>query len=435
MTPSNENAIGSAVQPLTGVRVIDVTQIMAGPYCSMLLGDMGADVIKIEKPDGGDDVRRSGPPFVSGVSATFLNISRNKRSVVIDMKRPEGAEIVRGMAKDADIFVQNLRPGRLESFGLGYDEIRAVNPAIVYATISGFGRTGPYKDKPGFDLITQGYSGIMSVTGHPGQPPVKVSVPITDLNAGLFTAYGILAAYVNRLKTGVGQHVDSSLMEAGVAYTMWESAIYFTTGRSPGPNGSAHQISAPYQALPVSDGYITVGGANQRNWQRFCRAIDREDLIADPRFENNAGRMANRPALEEELGKTLTTQPASHWLSVLEAAGVPCGPINDMAQVYADPQVIARDMVVEVEHPAAGTIRNVGIPVKFSETPGSIRRPPPRFAEHTEEVLGEFGYSTDEIDWAQKTGHRQDVSGRVIRPRRRRTWPLTASERSSMPSA
>ena len=392
------------MQPLSGVRLIDVTQIMAGPFCTMLLGDMGADVIKIEKPDGGDDVRRSGPPFVAGESATFLNIGRNKRSVVIDMKRPEGAEIVRKMARDAEIFVQNLRPGRLEGFGLGYDDVREVNPAIVYATITGYGRTGPLKDKPGFDLMAQGHSGIMSVTGHPGQPPVKVSVPITDLNAGLFTAYGILAAYVNRLKTGVGQHVDSSLMEAGVAYTMWESAIYFTSGRIPEPNGSAHQISAPYQALPTADGYITVGGANQRNWENICRTLGREELISDPRFVNNAGRMANRPALEETLGETLKTQPTAHWLSVLEKSGVPSGPINDIAQVYADPQVIARDMVVEVEHPTAGAIRNVGIPVKFSETPGSIRRPPPRFAEHTEEVLGEFGYSTAEIDALRDRG-------------------------------
>ncbi len=392
------------MQPLSGVRLIDVTQIMAGPFCTMLLGDMGADVIKIEKPDGGDDVRRSGPPFVAGESATFLNIGRNKRSVVIDMKRPEGAEIVRSMTKDAEIFVQNLRPGRLEGFGLGYDEVRKVNPAIVYASITGYGRTGPLKDKPGFDLMAQGHSGIMSVTGHPGQPPVKVSVPITDLNAGLFTAYGILAAYVNRLKTGEGQHVDSSLMEAGVAYTMWESAIYFTTGRSPGPNGSAHQISAPYQALPTGDGYITVGGANQRNWENICRAIGREELISDPRFLNNAGRMANRPALEATLGDTLQTKPTAYWLTVLGEAGVPSGPINDMAQVYADPQVIARDMVVEVEHPTAGTIRNVGIPVKLSETPGNIRRPPPRFGEHTEQVLGEFGYSTTEIDGLRDRG-------------------------------
>ena len=392
------------MQPLTGVRVIDVTQIMAGPFCTMLLGDMGADVIKIEKPDGGDDVRRSGPPFVAGESATFLNIGRNKRSVVIDMKQTEGTEIVRNMAREADILVQNLRPGRLEGFGLGYEDVRAVNPAIVYATITGFGRTGPYKDKPGFDLMAQGYSGIMGVTGHPGQPPVKVSVPITDLNAGLFTAYGILAAYVNRLKTGKGQHVDSSLMEAGVAYTLWESAIYFTSGRLPGPNGSAHQISAPYQALPTGDGYITVGGANQRNWERLCRAIGRAELISDPRFEVNAGRMANRPALESTLGETLKTQPMAHWLSILEAAGVPCGPIYDISQVYADPQVIARDMVVEVEHPTAGTIRNVGIPVKFSETPGNIRRPPPRFAEHTAEVLAEFGYTTGEIDSLRDRG-------------------------------
>ena len=311
------------MQPLTGVRVIDVTQIMAGPFCTMLLGDMGADVIKIEKPDGGDDVRRSGPPFVAGESATFLNIGRNKRSVVVDMKQPEGTEIIRKMARDADIFVQNLRPGRLESFGLGYDDVRAVNPAIVYATITGFGRTGPYKDKPGFDLMAQGLSGIMSVTGHPGQPPVKVSVPITDLNAGLFTAYGILAAYVNRLKTGRGQHVDSSLMEAGVAYTMWESAIFFATGRSPGPNGSAHQISAPYQALPVSDGYITVGGANQRNWERFCRAIGREELIADPRFLKTTQNGWRIGLLSKQtLGETLMTQPMAHWLSILEAMQV-----------------------------------------------------------------------------------------------------------------
>jgi crotonobetainyl-CoA:carnitine CoA-transferase CaiB-like acyl-CoA transferase len=383
--------------PLKGLKVIDITQIMAGPYCTMMLGDMGADVIKIEKPDGGDDIRRAGPPFITGESATFLNISRNKRSIVVDFKMDEGVEIVRQMARDSDVLVQNLRPGRLDAIGLGYDDLHCVNPQLIYATISGYGRTGPDKDRPGFDLMAQGATGMMSVTGHPGQPPVKSSIPITDVTAGMFAAFGILGAYTHRLKTGEGQHVDTSLMEAGVALTLWESAIFFGSGLSPGPNGSAHQISAPYQAVRTDDGYITIGGANQANWERICHAIERTDLLEDQRFLDNQGRMSHRTDLVETLEATFETQTSAYWLETLQNAGVPCGPINDMAQVYADPQVLARDMLVELEHPTLGTIKNVGSPLKFTETPTTLHRPPPLLGQHTDEVLADYGYSANDI--------------------------------------
>ena len=383
--------------PLKGFKVIDITQIMAGPYCTMMLGDMGADVIKIEKPDGGDDIRRAGPPFIADESATFLNISRNKRSVVIDLKMDEGVEIVRQMARDSDVLVQNLRPGRLDAIGLGYDDLHTVNPQLIYATISGYGRTGPDKDRPGFDLMAQGAAGIMSVTGHPDQPPVKSSIPITDVTAGMFAAFGILGAYTHRLKTGEGQHVDTSLMEAGVALTLWESAILFGSGVSPGPNGAAHQVSAPYQAVRTGDGHITIGGANQANWERICRAIERTDLLEDQRFLNNQGRMSHRTDLVQILEATFETQTSAHWLQTLQDAGVPCGPINDMAQVYADPQVLARDMLVELEHPTLGTIKNVGSPLKFTETPTTLNRPPPLLGQHTDEVLADYGYSANDI--------------------------------------
>ncbi len=382
---------------LEGVKVLDLTQIMAGPYCTMMLADMGADVVKIEKPNGGDDTRRMGPPFIEGESAAFLGINRNKRSVVVDLRSDRGREIVHDMARASDILVQNFRPGSLERMGLGYEQVRELNPAIVYCTISGFGTTGPYARRGGFDLVTQGMSGLMSVTGHPESPPTKIGVPICDLNAGMFAALGILTAYINRLKTGQGQHVDTSLLESGIAYTFWESAMYFATGETPGPKGSAHRLTAPYQAFETSDGYLNVGAANQANWERLCDAIERDELVSDPRFVQPKDRMKNLEDLTATLEQTFSRQTTAHWLEALEAAGVPAGPIYNIEQVYRDPQVRAREMIVETDHPVAGRVANIGIPIKLSETPGRFRKPAPTLGQHTDEALRQLGRSDDEI--------------------------------------
>ncbi len=382
---------------LEGVKVLDMTQIMAGPYCTMMLADMGADVVKIEKPNGGDDTRRMGPPFIKGESAAFLGINRNKRSVVVDVRSDQGREIVQDMARRSDVFVQNFRPGSLERMGLGYEHIREINPAIVYCVISGFGVTGPYARRGGFDLVAQGMSGLMSVTGHPDSPPTKIGVPVCDLNAGMFAALGILTAYINRLKTGQGQHVDTSLLEGGIAYTFWESAMYFATGQAPGARGSAHRLTAPYQAFETSDGYVNIGAANQINWERLCAAIGRDELVSDPRFVEPRDRMENLDALTETLEKTFARKPSDYWLETLEAAGVPAGPIYDIEQALRDPQARARDMVVETDHPVAGRAGNIGIPVKLSETPGRFRLPAPTLGQHTDEALRELGRSDDQI--------------------------------------
>ena len=377
---------------------------MAGPYCTMMLADMGADVVKVEKPNGGDDTRRMGPPFINGESAAFLGINRNKRSIVIDLRSDQGRVLAQKMARQSDVLVQNFRPGSLDRMGLGYEQVRGINPSIVYCTISGYGTTGPYSQRGGFDLVAQGMSGLMSVTGHPDSPPTKVGVPICDLNAGMFAAIGILIAYINRLRTGEGQHVDTSLLEAGIAYTFWESAMYFATGEVPEPNGSAHRLTAPYQAFETSDGYINLGAANQANWERTCAAIGREELVSDPRFVEPKDRMNNVEALVATLETTFSQRTSDHWLSVLAAAGVPAGPIYDLADVYSDPQVLAREMVVDSEHPVAGPIRNIGIPIKLSETPGRFRRPAPGLGEHTDEVLTELGYDDSDIEALRTDG-------------------------------
>ena len=383
--------------PLQDIKVIDFSQILAGPFCTMLLADMGADVVKIEKPNGGDDTRRYGPPFIEGESAAFLTLNRNKRSIVLDLKSEQGLAIVRRMLEDADVMIHNFRPGVVDRMGLAYDDVSALNPAIVYCTVSGFGTTGPYSSRAGFDLVAQGMSGLMSINGFPDSPPAKVGVPMADLNTGMFCAYGILTAYINRLSTGRGQHVDASLLESGMAYTLYESATYFATGEVAGPLGSAHRMIAPYQAFATRDGYINIGAANQNNWERMCRAVGREDLLEDERFASNPERMVSIDALTPIMEETFRTQTTAHWVEALEKAGVPCGPIYNIEQVYADPHVQSREMAVELEHPKSGSIRNIGVAVKLHDTPGSVRTPAPILGQHSEEVLDQYGYAEADI--------------------------------------
>jgi len=384
-------------EALEGVRVLDCSQILAGPFCSMLLADMGADVIKIEKPNGGDDTRRMGPPFIDTESAAFLAMNRNKRSIVLNFKEQSGVQAMKTLVKDADIVIENYRTGTMARLGLGYEDLKNINPGIIYCSISGFGRTGPYANRGGFDLVAQGMSGLMSITGVPDSPPVKVGVPIADMNAGMFATYGILTAYINKLRTKKGQYLEISLLEAAIAYTVWESAGYFATGDIAEPLGSSHRNSAPYQALKTKDGHINVGAPNQSNWERFANAIERSDLVTRNEFKDNASRLVNRESLERELELTLTTKNSSEWLEVLEKSGVPAGPILNISEVWNDPQVEARNMKVTLDHPTAGKITNIGLAAKLYSTPGRITKPAPLLGEHTREILVDAGYSKKNI--------------------------------------
>lgn len=394
-TLPNPNGMPEALE---GVRVLDCSQILAGPFCSMLLADMGADVIKIEKPNGGDDTRRMGPPFIDTESAAFLAMNRNKRSIVLNFKEQSGVQAMKTLVKDADIVIENYRTGTMARLGLGYEDLKNINPGIIYCSISGFGRTGPYANRGGFDLVAQGMSGLMSITGVPDSPPVKVGVPIADMNAGMFATYGILTAYINKLRTKKGQYLEISLLEAAIAYTVWESAGYFATGDIAEPLGSSHRNSAPYQALKTKDGHINVGAPNQSNWERFANAIERSDLVTRNEFKDNASRLINRESLERELELTLTTKNSSEWLEVLEKSGVPAGPILNISEVWNDPQVEARNMKVTLDHPTAGKITNIGLAAKLYSTPGRITKPAPLLGEHTREILVDAGYSKKNIE-------------------------------------
>jgi crotonobetainyl-CoA:carnitine CoA-transferase CaiB-like acyl-CoA transferase len=385
--------------PLAGLKVIDLTHVMAGPTCTLMLADMGADVIKVEKIPDGDDTRRAVPPSIDGEAAAFLMMNRNKRGIALDLKTTGGRRVLARLLADADVVVENYRPGTMARLGFDYEALRQDNPGLIYCALSGFGRTGPYGHRGGFDLVAQAMSGIMSITGEgPGRPPVKCGAPLTDITCGILAAMGIVAAYAHRLKTGRGQMVETSLFEAGIVQTYWQSAIALATGIAPGPMGSAHPLNAPYQAFATADGWIVIGGSNQKNWLNALKALDAEPLAADPRFADNAARMAHLEELEAALALYFKSRTSDDLLARFEAAGVPAGPVYDVLQMQADPQVRARAMVVEVEHARLGPVETLGLPVKFSDTPGEVRTGAPLYGQHTREVLRAHGFSEVEIE-------------------------------------
>ena len=384
--------------PLAGMRVLELAQIMAGPTAGMMLADMGADVVKVEKLPGGDDSRGYREPRVNGVSAPFLILNRNKRGIALDLKRPQGREILLRLVRDADVLTENYRRGTLEKLGLGYDVLAARNPGLIYCAISGYGRDGPYGDKGGFDLIAQGVAGLMSITGEPGGAPVKTGNSVADINAGILAVTGVLAAWAHKLRTGQGQVVDTSLLEAALQQTYWHAAIAFATGESPGPTGSAHILTAPYQAFRASDGWINIGGANQANWERIADVLGHPEWRDDVRFRANSDRMTNLGALVVLMNDVLATRTKAEWIAAFDAAGVPVGPVNSIGEALADPQTLARGMVVDLVHPLAGATKALGCPVHFSATPTSVTRPAPMLGEHTREVLTQAGYAAAEID-------------------------------------
>ena len=384
---------------LKGIRVLEMSQIMAGPTCGLLLADLGAEVIKIEKTPGGDDTRRFLPPDINGEAAAFMMMNRNKKGIALNLKDKDGIEIFKKMVKNSDVVLENFRKGTLEKLGIGYDVISKINPKIILCEISGYGRTGPYADKGGFDLVAQGMSGLMSITGESkDKPPMKVGAPITDITAGLLATSGILAALVHRNKTGEGQKVDTSLFEAGIVHTYWQSAIAGATGESPGPLGSAHPLTAPYQAFKTKDKWITVGASNQNTWLMLLKAIDRMDLQENEMFSSNFNRKENITQLVEILNSELIKKTSKEWLKIFDDNGLPCGPINSINEMFVDPQTIEREMIIDVDNKKAGKSKAIGMPIKFSKSKTEKSKGAPNLGEHTKEIMKIFDYNDKQID-------------------------------------
>ena len=391
--------------PLAGVRVLDVSQVMAGPYACMLLADMGADVVKVEPPDGGDQTRGAmGFKLKGNDSMGYLNMNRNKRSITLNLKTRAGREVLLKMVKDADILVENYRPGVVKRLGIDYETLSAINPRLVYASISGFGQTGPWADRPGFDLMAQAMSGIMSVTGYPDGPPVKAGVPVADIGCALFATYAVLAAYIGAKATGRGQHIDASLFDSALAFSVWDISQYWGTGEPPEPLGTANRMSAPYQAVKSKDGHFVMGATSQKLWKLLCGVLERQDLMDDPRYTTVSLRLANRKALIEALEASFVSRSSSEWIDSLLAVGIPAGPILTYPEAFDSEHGRHRKMRMEIDHPVEGKVPNIGFAVKLSGTPQQVRRHPPLLGEHTQEILTEMGLDAAERAALQTQG-------------------------------